>query len=361
MEKEGIRLELKYIPFSQPAHRIPNSEIVASYTSRNECDSTYLYKEVSMIDTLGVNFFNISIPPSELTSWDYHKIAKKYSYYRKIVYPINDSCIQLDYYPKNQFLRMEFSLPNLVYGNNIQQLFDISGALDNANKAIDKIPELPKIDLWDGVLFRLDVYYNHNLEQLVPYFIKALKFLDMPRRETLPYPSGVVFKNGQKATKFYDKELERLANNDKSGALSAQGILRQEITFRKKALIAILGKKKPTLRDISIDLLLDILENDLQELGVFGSSIGTRTTIAEKLCDEYGPLAGVYYVGILVLKIEVPNEEIVCSLIQKHPRTLDRQLKKILDASVPLTFTDTDEPLPPLVIDRSLIKKLAGP
>jgi hypothetical protein len=33
---------------------------------------------------------------------------------------------------------------------------------------------------------------------------------------------------------------------------------------------------------------------------------------------------------------------------------------KVVEAGVPLTLTDADEPLPPLIIDRILIKKLAG-
>ena len=183
---------------------------------------------------------------------------------------------------------------------------------------------------------------------------------EISRRDTFSYPSGVQFKNGQRATKFYDKEKERLAKKDNKGAVAARGILRQEITLRKKALRAILGLKTPTLRDISIDLLVDILENDLKELGLHENSIGTRNTAPEKLCAEYGPLAGIYYTGVLILRIEMPTKDFICLITQKHPKTIDRQLMKILKAGVPLTLTDADEPLPPLTIDRALIKKLAG-
>jgi len=313
-----------------------------------------------MLDTIGLNFINTQIAQNELSSWDYHRKASRYAYYTKDDTLVNGAKVHLEYYHNMELLRVEFSLPHVVFGNNTKQVFNLSSAIDTANLEFSRISGIPKIDLWDGVLNRLDVCYNHQVDDLVPYFIRAMKYLDISRRETLPYPSGVQFKNGQRATKFYDKEKERLAKKDDKGALVARGILRQEITLRKKAVRAVLGLKNPTLRDISIDLLLDILENGLKELGLLGNPIGTRNTAPEKLCAEYGPLAGVYYTGILVLKLVLPTKDIIRSVIQKHPRTLDRQLKKILDVGVPLTLTDADEPLPTLIIDRDLVKKLAG-
>jgi hypothetical protein len=312
-----------------------------------------------MLDTIGLNFFHTQIDQNELSSWDYHRKASKYAYYRKDVTLSNGAKVHLEYYPK-ELLRVEFSLPHVVFGDNTRQVYNFSSAIDDANLEFSKDSGIPKIDLWDGVLYRLDVCHNHQVDDLVPYFIRAMKYLEISRRETFPYPSGVQFKNGQKATKFYDKEQERLANKDKIGALAARGILRQEITLRKKAIRAVLGLKNPTLRNISLDMLLDILENDIKELGLLGNSIGTRNTAPEKLCAEYGPLAGIYYSGVLSLKIMMPTKEDICLVIQKHPRTLDRQLMKVVEAGVPLTLTDADEPLPPLIIDRILIKKLAG-
>ena len=183
--------------------------------------------------------------------------------------------------------------------------------------------------------------------------------MDYSRRDTLPYPYGVMFKNKQRATKFYDKENERLKARDPQGALAAKGILRQEITLRKKAILTVTGQAKPTLRHITVDLLCDLLEKDLNELGLLGASIGNKNTTPEKLCAAYGILAGIFYTGILTFKIELPNEEIICSITHKHPRTLDRQLSKIIDAGVPLTLTETSEPLPPLYIDRALVKELS--
>ena len=108
---------------------------------------------------------------------------------------------------------------------------------------------------------------------------KVMQSLEYSRRRTLPYTSeGVMFKNGQKVTKFYNKEKERMYEKDFEGAQAAQGILRQETGVRKKAIKKLVGKNEPTLRDVNVNLLIDILENDLQELGLLGHSIGIVDT-----------------------------------------------------------------------------------
>jgi hypothetical protein len=102
---------------------------------------------------------------------------------------------------------------------------------------------------------------------------------------TLVYPNKtVIFEHDHGGAEFYDKSRERLDKHDKKGAEAARGILRQEITLRKKALDKLTGKKWPTLRDITIDCLIDALEGNLQQLGIFERSIGTKKTTLNKLC-----------------------------------------------------------------------------
>jgi chromatin remodeling complex protein RSC6 len=43
-----------------------------------------------------------------------------------------------------------------------------------------------------------------------------------------------------------------------------------------------------------------------------------------------------------------------------HPRTLDRRLKKVMEANLAPTLTKADKPLPPLLIDREdVLNKVA--
>ena len=87
---------------------------------------------------------------------------------------------------------------------------------------------IPKVNLWFGILARLDVCYNHKVGELVPYYIDALQSLEYSRRKTGPWTTeGVQYKNKQMSTKFYDKEKE-------SGNSEAYGILRQETTLGER-------------------------------------------------------------------------------------------------------------------------------
>ena len=81
----------------------------------------------------------------------------------------------------------------------------------------------------------------------------------------------------------------------------AHGILRLEVTLRKQAIQDRTGNKRPTLRDISPRWLIEVLEGELEKLGLLNRSIGTRDTTLKLLCEKYGALPGVYYFGLLRL------------------------------------------------------------
>jgi hypothetical protein len=225
-------------------------------------------------------------------------------------------------------------------------LNNLEEEITQANEVLAGIPVLPSINLWNGVLNRLDVCYNHQVGDLVSYLIKSLQQLEKPHRKTKPYTSeGVEYFSKLVSTKFYNKEKE-------SGDPKAHGILRQEIELKSKAIKKLTGNKKPTLRDITKDLLYDTLENELQQLGLLGCSIGTRETTLKLLCEEYGRNEGIYYFGLLKAKTSYPSKETLATDIKLHSSTLGSKLRKIVKAGVPLALAETYEPLPPLVIER---------
>ena len=88
---------------------------------------------------------------------------------------------------------------------------------------------------------------------------------------------------------------------------------------------------------------------------IFGRSIGTYDTTLKQLCDTYGTDAGFCYFGALAACVEYPSRDSVVSASAIHPRALERRLKKVLDAGLPLTMTKADKPLPPLIIDRDWV------
>ena len=256
--------------------------------------------------------------------------------------------LKYTYYPlgydTNPLLTLECSLPKLIYGNNYQMLLSIDRSIEAANKKLANVPHAPILDLAEGVLIRLDMCYNHQVGENVNDYLKPLSNLDYPHRRTKYHRGeGVEFKALHITTKFYNKQHE--TENAK-----AFGILRQETTLMNgKAIQSILGKKKPKLLDVSRDFVMNYLNNDLKKLTLFENYIGTRSTILKMLCDTYGSDAGFCYLGILVSKMDRSRKQLALET-KTHPRSLDRRLKKIIDARIPLTMTDREEPLPPLII-----------
>ena len=248
-------------------------------------------------------------------------------------------------YDGHPMLSLEFSLPKMVYGNNYQMLESIEEAIKLGNAKLAKVKDIPILDLAEGILIRLDMCYNHQVGDAVDDYIKALGNLDYPHRRTKGHRhEGVEYKAKHKTTKFYNKENE-------SKHKEAFGILRQEITLLTgKDVQEFLGVKKPTLLDISIGQITIALKGELQTLRLLNNSIATRNTALQNLCEIYGDDAGIYYFGLLISKLDKSRKQIV-KKTSTHPRSLDRKLRKIIDAGIPLTLTDREEPLPPLTID----------
>jgi hypothetical protein len=170
--------------------------------------------------------------------------------------------------------------------------------------------------------------------------------MDRPRRKAFPYGSdGVEFRNGDSKTKFYDKYAET------KGDSSAKGILRQEMTYRTRSIKSLLHKESPTLRDVTPNIVNNALTKELKIFHL-DCLIANPLTAFKILCDEYGPLAGVFYFGLLQARMMAPSKKAIQIGELSHPKSLDRKLKKIVDANIALSLTDHKEPLPPLTIDN---------
>ncbi len=303
-----------------------------------------------MIDTIRVKF-PISPTPEQLQGW-MHKVietttGKRESY---IYNPqVDNAVLRLTYFPiaydGKPMMTLETSLPKLVLDNNYQMLGSIEGAITIGNLMLEDVPHVPKLDLAEGILIRLDMCYNHQVGEAVEDYIKALGNLDYAHRRTKHHRyEGVEFRASKKTTKFYNKEHE-------FGFVEAHGILRQEITLiRAKDIQKLFGKKKPTLLDISKEFIAEQLQDELAKLGLLGNSIANRDSALQNLCNQYGNEAGIYYFGLLISKVDKSRKQLA-SETDMRKRRLDRTLKKIKEAGIPLTLTDREEPLPPLTIN----------
>ncbi len=302
-----------------------------------------------MIDTIRVKF---PIVPTDFQLGAWTAITSRVGQSERIKYVYNPtvgySSMRFTYFPEAYdgypMLTLEVSLPKMVFTNNYQMVESIEETIKLANAQLAKVHDVPVLDLAEGILIRLDMCYNHQVGDAVNDYIKALGNLDYPHRRTKSHRNeGVEYRAKHKTTKFYNKEHE-------TGKKEAYGILRQEITLiNSKDIQKLSGKKKPTLLDIPIELIEQSLNDELKALGLLNNSIGTRKTILKTLCESYGEDAGFYYFGLLITKQDKSKKEIR-SVMDRHPRSLDRKLKKIRDAGIPLTLTDREEPLPPLSI-----------
>lgn len=302
-----------------------------------------------MIDTIRVKF-PIYPTDEQLKAWTLRTTKSEMGIKTVYIYNpvVDETTLRFTYHPLDYsgkpMLTLEFSLPKLIFGNNYQMIQSTDGAIKIANMALANIPHVPKLDLAEGILIRLDLCYNHQVGDSVNDYIIAIGNLDYPHRRTKYHRyEGTEFRAKHKTTKFYNKENE-------SGYIEAQGILRQENTMiNGKDIQKLLHTSRPTLLNVTPELVKKVLQSDLEKLGLLNNSIANRDIAFEMLCKSHGEYAGSYYWALLLNKTKKSRREIMREAVM-HPRSLDRKLRKIVKTGVPLTLTDKEEPLPPLSI-----------
>lgn len=318
-----------------------------------------------MIDTIGLTY-PISIPKDSLNSWDYGKKYQENSFfitYNLQVYAENGTSITYRYHPYSKLctplLKLEFSLPRLIYGDNLYMIFNIPEATCEANQKLPSIPGVPDLDLRKGKLHRLDICHNFQVAEFVPYYIDSLQHLEYSRRRTEPYSTrGVQFRNKQTCLKFYDKERSYIDKNVPVNP-EAKGVLRMEATLKKDKIKKLTDKENPNIEDIYIESLTYYMDLELKKLGLYCRSIGTYDTTLPELCQTFGWKKGVNLYGFMVSMESYPTIDAFLDATGMEKRSCYRYLKNIKDGGYPLTITKNEKPLPPLTIDREAITALS--
>lgn len=317
----------------------------------------YFQLDNEMIDTVKLHF-DVDVPDDLLVSW--RRISNETASRDNIwtvdsmKYVLNtfvgNVLIKATYYPKNNrypapALRIEFSTPKLLYGENFLFIVDtaeVGAALLTANNLITQIPGLPNVDTREGILARLDIYYDHLVDDPDAY-IRALFNLNYPQRDTRYYQNqGVKYMSAVIVTRFYNKGVE-------SGIPG--GSLRQEIEYRKGYYIERrLGIPNPTLMDVTKDWIESELEEDLRRLRLADSVIGNRDYVRNKLIEEHGRIKGNRLWHFLEDYQSKFRNEKLSDDVYGH-RTIRRNLKEISDVGIVPTMIDIKETLPALTID----------
>lgn len=269
-------------------------------------------------------------------------------YHRKFLTDDGKS-FYLVYYPQNRkgepdpLVLLEFSLPRIVNGTNIFMVEDLNEALDVTNRTVNSVLDMKEIDLHEGVVYRADLVYNHQVGEDLPFYLKAFANLSYPHHTTIGYETGVLYKADMGSTKFYGKEWECKDPR-------AHGFWRQERTLRNAQVIReATGKRYPTLLDFTPPLIEKLLTEDFERLNVKEQLICDEVAALQLLSDKYDAKKADRLLGFMV-RIQGLTKDQVKGTYGKTLRTVNRNLKEIADAGVSMALIENKRTLPKLVV-----------
>lgn len=157
---------------------------------------------LTYVDTVGLKWDDIRLSTAQLRRWK-HKpgLINGQLVEEKYTYPFMsrfEKTITFQYYKNIQsnsgpILYCEFSLPKFLTGSNFPSVsFDREEAFYRINKGFAGDKNLPLLDVGSGFLSRLDVGCYFDVGNKLLNYLTALKQMDFPKREPMPYKYGGV-------------------------------------------------------------------------------------------------------------------------------------------------------------------------
>ncbi|HAS92498.1 MAG TPA: hypothetical protein DCS12_09820, partial [Clostridiales bacterium] len=204
-------------------------------------------------------------------------------------------------------VEIEFSLPKYVYGHNVYLLFQphIELYLMEFYKNLKLyFPAIPHLRYWD--ITRLDLCYawkflDQDTAQAVVDIVKSYSY---PRQQKYIWDSSVMFKGSSYSSKFYLKHPEYYKHDFKNLLFKdidyaykienvSQGVLRYEITLRKKALFQNFEKLHVRIDDLTTKNLQSILTYYFNKLfKTSAPKFMSTTDILKTLQNKFGLVQG---------------------------------------------------------------------
>src|SRR5258708_3249803 len=132
-------------------------------------------------------------------------------------------------------IRIESSLPKLLYGNNLSSVSNAQPALKRLREFILDYVSADLLDLDEMRYTRVDYCHNFALGNLLSDYVATLsKVCYLRHRRTTNGSGGVEWWNGGRRVRVYDKYREIL-ERDKKAVPLAKGTLRFEHQIRKES------------------------------------------------------------------------------------------------------------------------------
>ena len=226
----------------------------------------------------------------------------------------------IKYYPRSndtgrpRLITTIGSVQKLTNGNNIQTCTDINLIIQNLNDYLRQIPGLSDIDCTEGHLRMIDFCENHYLGDLLPMYLQILNRKRYPHRafrtfddtKKMPHKKEPLVDGGVINGISYPSDIATLTLYDKLKECldpRATGILRQESRLcGLKAIQKHTGLVDPKLKDITPEMAIKILTEDLQRLNL-DKDIPTEQSVRQQLIDKHGLKKGQkLYTQLLNLK-----------------------------------------------------------
>jgi hypothetical protein len=312
-------------------------------------------------ETFGIDTIKLGFPidtfPGRLDGWNYSyfpsKDGRSWEKSFKTIQMPSRYKLSVIFYAQNvtatvkePSLSIEFSFPKVLNGNNIFPILDFDETLELISRELLLVPPVPLINLSKGLIQRIDIFKNHQVDSLVPYYVDAISHLNYPQRDTIYYQNTeVLFKADCGSSKYYDKQHECKLHQ-------AYGILRQEVTFRDRGrLEKMTGLHLPTIQLFTQECNKLILNNDLNKLYLDQNVIANREFAHEIFVKRYGGKEGEYLMNLLIDRQTLSKKQVMEKYGYKDRSTINKAEKQITKAGISMALTNRKLPLPPLGID----------
>jgi len=213
---------------------------------------------------------------------------------------------------------------------------------------LNGLPYFPRMNLWEMTVRELHLINDVYVGEDIKYYLEAYSKLSMSHRQPTIYHrfSTIYFRSRLKTLVMYDKY-------DECNLEIARGILRIEDRMKNVAVDNFFRDMEPILANINRKMIYEEIERELMRLGVLNKSIATKNTALRLLVDKYKRAKGLKYYAFWRAFNDYPNKNTLASDLGLTVRSVERQLKNITSAGIPLTYTESNKPLPPLMLNKT--------
>lgn len=208
--------------------------------------------------------------------YDFKRRMSRIFLYRK------ESGYRITYYPQAHKVFVEFSVPKLLFKNNVAMYtdtdFPILRKKFNSDMKIILGDVVPDFIHWQ--ISRIDACYNFAVNDIndKQKYIDLARLSSCARYKKIQYDTSVFFHNKSCSFKIYDKAAEMAAHDD-NPSVDAEKVLRFEVTLRRRAIRSFF---KLPCSDLTVKNLLHsaylklILEKFLGKLQLVGKLLSKK-------------------------------------------------------------------------------------